>query len=201
MTIELLLDIDDTIVDLRNPTRELFRKHSVPFCETKPDFCGGDPEIYKTFQRLVREEQGFCRNLPLRAGAENFINELRRHEVNVIPCTAPQLGPYWIPERTEVLGLLGFDEQRIHWCWYKYRVAADAIVEDNHKNGTRWLERNPQGHVYLLEHAWTMPEHALAREVIEAWRDYRLTRFEEWEFALERIIDRLPQQRMYTRFR
>lgn len=183
----VLFDSDDLLFDLRGPARALFAQHGVPFLEVGLDFCGGDKEIYRWFSRTVNAMPGFCRGLPLRPGAAEFVQEVQKLPVELVPVTAPQMGPYWIPERTAALGELGFEEKQIHFCWKKFRVGGELILEDNHHHVFEWTSHQPTGHALLLEHPWTKAEIEASASIDFVKRTGRCTTFTEWNHALQVI--------------
>lgn len=178
----LLLDIDDSVVDLRTPTRKIFAEHKKVFIEGI-DFCGGrDTDAYRFFQSYVNSTPGFCRSLETFDGAKEIIHAwLKMPDVEVTPVTAPQFGPHWIPERTAFLvEEFGFDEQQIHYCWKKHKVDGDLIFEDNPFHIKSWLEAHPDGKAILRAHPWTWEIIVRDRELSRYVAEGQLKVFESW---------------------
>jgi FMN phosphatase YigB (HAD superfamily) len=182
----ILLDADDTLFDLRTPSRELFAKHGVPFKEEGLDFCE-NKEIYKWYSRQISTLPGFCRNLEVRQGVREFMNELRKLPVDIRAVTAPQFGPYWIPERTEALFEFGIEEGHIYYCWEKFRIYGDVFVEDNYNHVIHWAQRHRNGFSVVLDHPWTREEVKNNFQLRTFELEGRCTHTNDWDQVLTLI--------------
>jgi 5'(3')-deoxyribonucleotidase len=94
----------------------------------------------------IAGSQGFCWSLPIRAGSQEAVEELRRH-VDLFVVTSPFDSRHWVYERDAWLEKhFGFKrhEHVVHTA-AKYLVDADICLDDKPSNVYTWHEHHPHG--------------------------------------------------------
>ena len=111
--------------------------------------------LHEPLSRLPYQE-GFCRSIPLYAGATQFIRALRT-EGRVIALTKASPGPFWRAERHEALSNLGFRAEDIAIVERhedKHDYPGDVLIEDNPET----IFRSKHRHKYLVARPWNSRE-------------------------------------------
>jgi len=170
----LLIDIDEVIGDFQTPLFDtfyrLYGRRLSPY----------DFDVWNIFDALPKEQcealslemakPGYCKAIPPAPGAIDAISILRQY-VDIYPVSNPFSSPTWVYERYEWLQKhFGFKRNKIIFTEAKFLISGDALLDDNPKNVTSWLEEHPD----KLGMLWHIPN---TRKMTE----YDYLRVTSWE--------------------
>jgi 5'(3')-deoxyribonucleotidase len=159
----VLLDVDGVLADFLTPAYALLnylgRTNHRPEDQTEwPMFDRFDKAHEPAFIRACGEK-GWCRNIPIYAGAKEGYRALAfRADPYIV--TAPMPTAHWANERDEWLHEhFGIPRSRIVHTSAKFLVAGDVLIDDNPDNIASWAEHHLKG----LPLLWHQPYNDSAR--------------------------------------
>lgn len=148
----ILLDIDGVVADLVGALcEEVGEITPKDFHTYSFDDCGFEGWKLRAM-KVCMSTPGFCANLPLYPGAQEFCDRLQELG-DVVAVTKPYpTGQTWAYERED-------------WCWrigirkvihtsHKECIKGDLLIEDSADNAARWYDEWSNGRVVLIDRPW-----------------------------------------------
>lgn len=153
-----ILDADDVLFDFIGPAKQLLEQLGKQVVPGEELFASRGDKVH--FAEAVDAKPGWVRDLPLKHGAFEAIQDLRALGVEVVVATRPlRASRNWYNERVAaLLQYYSFTSDELYFCKDKSRIQGDLFVDNLSTNVHKWQLAHQKG-VGIL---WDYPENAAA---------------------------------------
>jgi len=184
----VLLDMDETLVNLVDPWRDILNKMS------GHTYTREDTRTYSSVEddykdKLSKDEiflpfnmEGFWEDLPPFPGAIDFARSLVENDLDVYLATMPAPGPrcYYGKEQWVTNHLPFIGRERLIFCHHKNLLRGDALLDDNPKYLAGF-----KGKRLLFDRPWNYEDQLRKEGYIPAWYNRMHSYDEAFSFLMQ----------------